>query len=341
MRFFKDCEGLCFFFSVHLIFFIQIYLVYNVEDKDDNIILFLHKLIFYIIMFLTFFSHFQIAQTDPGIIDYYNNIDMIEFYYFVYKDIISLREEYNLKYKENKDDNRDNYYSSDEEEKEIELKSEISDKMKNIISKKFRIHFTRCKSCYVVRPYDAHHCRTCHCCILEQDHHCPWINNCVGIFNKKYFILFNIYAFISVIYCSFIYYYYTIIVNYKNFVNNVVQNIIAICWGIFAFIYSLFVIIMAAEQRDNVKKEFKKYWKDKEIQKQMIKIKMRIIFGRNFSFKWFLPFYEGGKRYIYFFLRQKKMELYLKQKDLKRKEVKDNVNDNNNDYNANINKNEE
>ena len=341
MRFFKDCEGLCFFFSVHLIFFIQIYLVHNVEDKDDNIILFLHKLFFCIIMFLTFFSHFQIAQTDPGIIDYYNNIDMVEFYYFVYKDIISLREEYNLKYKGIKDDNRDNYYSSDEEEKEIELKSEISDKMKNIISKKFRIHFTRCKSCYVVRPYDAHHCRTCHCCILEQDHHCPWINNCVGIFNKKYFILFNIYAFISVIYCSFIYYYYTIIVNYKNFVNNVVQNIIAICWGIFAFIYGLFVIIMAVEQRDNVKKEFKKYWKDKEIQKQMIKIKMRIIFGRNFSFKWFLPFYEGGKRYIYFFLRQKKMELYLKQKELKRKEVKDNVNDNNIDYNANINKNEE
>ena len=341
MRFFKDCEGLCFFFSVHLIFFIQIYLIHNVEDKDDNIILFLHKLIFYIIMFLTFFSHFQIAQTDPGIIDYYNNIDIVEFYYFVYKDIISLREEYNLKYKENKDDNRDNYYTSDEEEKEIELKSEISDKMKNIISKKFKIHFTRCKSCYVVRPYDAHHCRTCHCCILEQDHHCPWINNCVGIFNKKYFILFNIYAFISVIYCSFIYYYYTIIVNYKNFVNNVVQNIIAICWGIFAFIYGLFVIIMAAEQRDNVKKEFKKYWKDKEIQKQMIKIKMRIIFGRNFSFKWFLPFYEGGKRYIYFFLRQKKMELYLKQKELKRKEVKENVNDNNNDYNANINKNED
>ena len=341
MRFFKDCEGLCFFFSVHLIFFIQIYLIHNVEDKDDNIILFLHKIIFCIIMFLTFFSHFQIAQTDPGIIDYYNNIDMVEFYYFVYKDIISLREEYNLKYKGIKDDNRDNYYSSDEEEKEIELKSEISDKMKNIISKKFKIHFTRCKSCYVVRPYDAHHCRTCHCCILEQDHHCPWINNCVGIFNKKYFILFNIYAFISVIYCSFIYYYYTIIVNYKNFVNNVVQNIIAICWGIFAFIYGLFVIIMAVEQRDNVKKEFKKYWKDKEIQKQMIKIKMRIIFGRNFSFKWFLPFYEGGKRYIYFFLRQKKMELYLKQKELKRKEVKENVNDNNNDYNANINKNED
>ena len=341
MRFFKDCEGLCFFFSVHLIFFIQIYLVHNVEDKDDNIILFLHKLIFCIIMFLTFFSHFQIAQTDPGIIDYYNNIDMIEFYYFVYKDIISLREEYNLKYKGIKDDNRNNYYSSDEEEKEIELKSEISDKMKNIISKKFKIHFTRCKSCYVVRPYDAHHCRTCHCCILEQDHHCPWINNCVGIFNKKYFILFNIYAFISVIYCSFIYYYYTIMVNYKNFVNNVVQNIIAICWGIFAFIYGLFVIIMAAEQRDSVKKEFKKYWKDKEIQKQMIKIKMRIIFGRNFSFKWFLPFYEGGKGYIYFFLRQKKMELYLKQKELKRKEVKENVNDNNNDYNANINKNED
>ena len=326
MSFFKDCEGFCFFISVHLIFFIQIYLIYNIEDKsvpeNDNLILFLHKLFFYILMFLTFYTHFQIAKNDPGIINYYNNIDVLEFYYFIYKDIISLREEYNLKYK-GKKEGRDKYYSSDEEESNMELKSDISDKMKNYISKKFRIHLTRCKNCYVVRPYDTHHCKSCHCCILEQDHHCPWMNNCIGIFNKKYFILFNLYAFFSVIYCSGIYYYYTIYNNFNEFRNNITQNLVAIGWGFFAFIYGLFVLIMFWEQRDNVIKEFKKFGKDKEIQKKLMGMKMRIIFGGNISIKWFFPFSEGGKKFLYYYLRNKKMELYMEQKRIKNKENTD------------------
>ena len=334
MSFFKDCEGFCFFISVHLIFFIQIYLIYNIEDKsvpeNDNLILFLHKLFFYILMFLTFYTHFQIAKNDPGIINYYNNIDVLEFYYFIYKDIISLREEYNLKYK-GKKEGRDKYYSSDEEESNMELKSDISDKMKNYISKKFRIHLTRCKNCYVVRPYDTHHCKSCHCCILEQDHHCPWMNNCIGIFNKKYFILFNLYAFFSVIYCSGIYYYYTIYNNFKEFRNNITQNLVAIGWGFFAFIYGLFVLIMFWEQRDNVIKEFKKFGKDKEIQKKLMGMKMRIIFGGNISIKWFFPFSEGGKKFLYYYLRNKKMELYMEQK---RRKNMENTDENNKDNNT-------
>ena len=334
MSFFKDCEGFCFFISVHLIFFIQIYLIYNIEDKsvpeNDNLILFLHKLFFYILMFLTFYTHFQIAKNDPGIINYYNNIDVLEFYYFIYKDIISLREEYNLKYK-GKKEGRDKYYSSDEEASNMELKSDISDKMKNYISKKFRINLTRCKNCYVVRPYDTHHCKSCHCCILEQDHHCPWMNNCIGIFNKKYFILFNLYAFFSVIYCSGIYYYYTIYNNFKEFRNNITQNLVAIGWGFFAFIYGLFVLIMFWEQRDNVIKEFKKFGKDKEIQKKLMGMKMRIIFGGNISIKWFFPFSEGGKKFLYYYLRNKKMELYMEQK---RRKNMENTSENNEENNT-------
>ncbi|XP_037779675.1 palmitoyltransferase ZDHHC3-like [Penaeus monodon] len=50
--------------------------------------------------------------------------------------------------------------------------------------------WTVCARCEMYRPPRAHHCRICQRCIRRMDHHCPWINNCVGEWNQKYFLQF-------------------------------------------------------------------------------------------------------------------------------------------------------
>jgi palmitoyltransferase len=47
-----------------------------------------------------------------------------------------------------------------------------------------------CMSCNQNQPLRAKHCRKCEHCIATHDHHCPWLGNCVGERNKRYFFLY-------------------------------------------------------------------------------------------------------------------------------------------------------
>lgn len=52
----------------------------------------------------------------------------------------------------------------------------------------------RCRRCSSLKPRRAHHCSVCNECVLKMDHHCPWVANCVGFKNYKFFVLFVSYA---------------------------------------------------------------------------------------------------------------------------------------------------
>lgn len=54
-----------------------------------------------------------------------------------------------------------------------------------------------CKWCSKYKPDRCHHCSVCRMCILKMDHHCPWIYNCVGYKNFKFFLLLLLYAAIA------------------------------------------------------------------------------------------------------------------------------------------------
>jgi len=58
-----------------------------------------------------------------------------------------------------------------------------------------------CKFCKKSKPPRSHHCHICKSCVLRMDHHCPWVNNCVGFYNHKYFVLFLLYLWTG---CGFV-----------------------------------------------------------------------------------------------------------------------------------------
>jgi hypothetical protein len=65
---------------------------------------------------------------------------------------------------------------------------ESNTKFYNLRGRIFKIKF--CKTCMIIRPVGTTHCKICDICVERFDHHCPWVGNCIGRNNYKFFLIF-------------------------------------------------------------------------------------------------------------------------------------------------------
>jgi palmitoyltransferase len=62
------------------------------------------------------------------------------------------------------------------------------------------VSYRWCRHCHCIKPPRAHHDSISGRCVLDMDHYCPWMNNCIGYANYRYFVLFMAYLFLGTVY---------------------------------------------------------------------------------------------------------------------------------------------
>ncbi|XP_012937198.2 palmitoyltransferase ZDHHC7 [Aplysia californica] len=160
--------------------------------------------------------------------------------------------------------------------------------------------WTVCMKCETYRPPRAHHCRICRRCVRRMDHHCPWINNCVGEFNQKFFIQFLFYVGLASAFAITM-----VIVSWMmepkahkevkhiKLVHSVVLVIESILFGL--FVIAIGCDQMSAILNDETAVEHVKKEGPHRVKKSRYHL-LQEVFGRDHPLLWLWPFQIGRQR---------------------------------------------
>lgn len=165
----------------------------------------------------------------------------------------------------------------------------------------------RCPRCLSIKPVRAHHCSVCKRCVKKMDHHCPWVNNCVGEHNQKFFVLFTLYIFLISLHAAIL-----IVVHMIRCVESdwlecssfspAATLILIILLGFEALLFGIFTLVMFFTQlsaifTDETQIETLKGEEPTWVKKGRWQ-SLKSVFGSDISYKWLSPFEKPNFRYL-------------------------------------------